>query len=432
MSKSARDLLVRGIAAAKAGSKDEARYLLEKMLMIDPTADQRADAWVWLGKISDDPARKRDCLENALSSNPAHPIARRELAIVDGRLRTEEIVDPDRITTPAPETPQATQARRFVCRQCGGRMAFTPDGRTLTCTYCDRKLTLMQAIKEGALVKEQDFTVALATAKGHMHPVATQALNCQGCGAAFILPTRMLSSNCPYCGSAYVTERIETQELIPPEGIVPFGVNQKKALQAVRQWLQAEGSDPRVLTAPPTGVYFPVWTFDIGGEIVWHYQEVVNDGWVPRTSSKVIVEDDLVVPASRALPVSLARALIEFRLDGDEVVPYHPAYLADWPAETYEIPVANSSLVARRRVLDDARKRVNYRTFGNARDVRASSSHLVIESFKLVLLPLWIAHYRDKDKQYTIVVNGRTGAVYGQKPARGFRKLWAWLIGGKL
>jgi DNA-directed RNA polymerase subunit RPC12/RpoP len=429
MSKSARDLLVRGIAAAKAGSKDEARYLLEKMLMVNPTADQCADAWVWLGEISDDPARKRDCLENALSYNPAHPIARRELAVIDGRLKTEEIVDPDRIITPAPEAPQAAHARRFVCRQCGGRMAFTPDGKTLTCTYCDRKLSLMQAIKEGAQVEEQDFTVALATAKGHTHPVATQALNCQGCGAAFLLPTRMLSSKCPYCGSAYVTERVETQELIPPEGIVPFGINQEKALQAVRQWLQAEGGDARALTAPPTGVYFPVWTFDIGGEIPWRYLEEVNDRWVPRTGSKVIVEDDLVVPASRALPASLATALIEFRLGEGEVVPYHPAYLADWPAETYEIPVANGSLVARRRVLDEARKQVTYGAFGNTKDVRVSSSRLVIESFKLVLLPLWIARYRDKDKQYTIVVNGQTGAVHGQKPARGFRKLWAWLMG---
>jgi hypothetical protein len=53
----------------------------------------------------------------------------------------------------------------------------------------------------------------------------------------------------------------------------------------------------------------------------------------------------------------------------------------------------------------------------------------VIESFKLILIPLWIAHYSDKDTQYTVVVNGQTGVVHGQKPARGLRKLWAWLMG---
>jgi predicted RNA-binding Zn-ribbon protein involved in translation (DUF1610 family) len=429
MSNGARDLLVRGIAAAKAGSKDEARYLLEKMLMIDPTADQRADAWVWLGEISDDPGEKRDCLENALAYNPAHPIARRRLAVIDGRLKKEEIIDPDRIVAPAPEAPQPAQAKRFVCRQCGGQMAFAPSRKTLICSYCDRKLTLMQAIKEGAIVEEQDFTVALATAKGHTHPVATQALRCQGCGASFVLPTKMLSFTCPYCGSAYVTEQIETQELIPPEGIVPFGINRKDALRAAREWLKAEGGDARAIADAPTGVYYPVWTFDVGGEIPWRYLEEVNDRWVPRTGSKVIVEDDLVVPASRALPASLALALTEFLLSESKVMPYHPAYLADWPAETYEIPVANCSLVARRRVLDDARKRVTYGAFGNTRDVKVSSNRMVIESFKLVLLPLWIAHYHDKDSQYTIVVNGQTGAIRGQKPLRGLRKLWAWLMG---
>ena len=77
MSESARDLLVRGVAAAKAGDKDEARFYLEKMLRLDPTPDQRADAWVWLSAVYDDLAKKRDCIENALSYNPDHPVARR-------------------------------------------------------------------------------------------------------------------------------------------------------------------------------------------------------------------------------------------------------------------------------------------------------------------------------------------------------------------
>jgi Flp pilus assembly protein TadD len=127
MSKSARDLLVRGIAAAKADSKDEARFLLEKALMIDATSDQRVEAYVWLSEISDDPVEKRDYLEKALSINAAHPTARRKLAVLDGRLKPEEIVDPDRLSTSVPEQPQSAGARRFVCRQCGGRMMFTRD-----------------------------------------------------------------------------------------------------------------------------------------------------------------------------------------------------------------------------------------------------------------------------------------------------------------
>jgi len=67
-------------------------FLLEKALMIDPTSEQRVEAHVWLSEINDDPVEKRDHLENALSINAAHPTARRKLAILDGRLKPEEII----------------------------------------------------------------------------------------------------------------------------------------------------------------------------------------------------------------------------------------------------------------------------------------------------------------------------------------------------
>ncbi len=438
MSKSVRDLLVRGKAAAKAGAKDEARRYLERALMIDATRDQRIEAWLWLSEVSDSPAQKRNYLEMILSHNPSHPLARRGLAILDGRLRREEIVDPNHVSASAPsasDAPQPAAAKHFVCQQCGGRMAFTPDGKSLTCAYCDRETTLYRALQEGSLVEERDFTVALATAKGHLRPIATQALACQGCGVSFVLTPGMLTSRCPYCGSVYVAEQVETQELIPPEGVIPFAMNREQAHRAVRRWLAEEKLDGRALVAPPTGVYVPAWTFDVGGELRWRYLEEVNDRWVPRNGTKVVYVDDTVVPASHTLPASLVRAGVMDGFELDGLAPYDPRYLADWPAETYRVPVADASLVARRRVYEDARTRVTYGAFGKVKDVNVSSAGLVVESFRLVLLPLWIGRYRGPDgeegeeRDRPVVVNGQTGHVTGEKPVRGIRKLWAWLIG---
>jgi DNA-directed RNA polymerase subunit RPC12/RpoP len=431
MSDGVRDLLVRGIAAAKAKSIDEARFYLERVLRTDATVEQRIKAWLWLSEISDDPAEKRDCLETALAHDPAHPVARRKLAVLEGRLKPEEIIDPDRVFASAPEVPQSIHARRFVCQQCGGRMTFIPDGKALMCSYCSRRQTLLEALGEGAMIEEQDFVVALATVKGHTRPVTTRALRCQGCGASFILAPEMLSFTCPYCASIYVVEMAEVQELIPPEGIVPFVLTREQAFRAALQWLEVEGLGTRVSVTPPTGVYSPVWTFDVGGEIPWRYLEKVDDNWVPRSASKVAYENDLLVPASHALPAPLAKVVNDFRLD--DLVTYDPVYLADWPAETYEISMANASLVARRQILDRARERATYGAFGQTKDLQLSSTRLVIEAFKLILLPLWIAHYRDKkkQKQYTVVINGQTGAVRGEKPARGIRKWLSWLAGGE-
>src|SRR5215211_5786343 len=94
MSDNARDLLIYGVAAAKADSKEEARNYLEWVLRTDADLDQQAEAWYWLSRITGDPKEKRDCLENVLSIYPRHPEARRDLAILDGRLRPEAMHDP--------------------------------------------------------------------------------------------------------------------------------------------------------------------------------------------------------------------------------------------------------------------------------------------------------------------------------------------------
>src|SRR5512139_101950 len=110
MSESIRQMLVRGVAAAKTGQardKEEARFYLEWVLRSgDAAPDQKATAWLWLSQIEDDPKKKRDCLENVLACDPANGPARRGLAILDGRLKAEDIIDPNKPIDPV--KPDAT------------------------------------------------------------------------------------------------------------------------------------------------------------------------------------------------------------------------------------------------------------------------------------------------------------------------------------
>lgn len=420
MSDAARDLLVRGIAAAKAKDKDQARFYLEWVLRTDANRQQKIKAWLWLSEISEDPAEKRDCLENVLAYEPTNPLARRGMAILKGQLDPTNLFDPSRQSpTPTPASPKPAETRRFVCQQCGGKMTFMPDGSSLTCAYCDRKLTLYQAIEEGAMVEEKDFTVALATAQGHTRPVVTQSFTCQTCGVSFVLGPDVLSLTCPYCASAYVVETSETRELIPPEGIIPFVLTQEEAHEALRKWLAKRGLEARVKTSPPEGIYLPAWTYDVSGEVQWtgrgleRQQDWTNR--VSQTGSYPIFYNDVLVPASHTLPAELAQELDHFQLD--ELVSYHPGYLADWPAEIYQVSVSDASLVARRKAWQEARRVVGVRVqLNQIQDLKVSSAGIVIEAFKLILLPVWMARYRLQDRDFGAVVNGQTGKVRGQRP----------------
>ncbi|CAG0946560.1 hypothetical protein ANRL1_03098 [Anaerolineae bacterium] len=431
-----RDMLVRGIAAAKTKSKEEARFYFEWITRSeDASHDDLREAWLWLSRLADDPKQQRECLEQALAYDPTDPEARRELKLLNGELKAADIVDPDHLAPRDPATATPVQARRFVCPHCAGRMAFAPDGNSLTCEYCGKRQSLADV--DVALVAEQDFLIALATAKGHTQPTMQRAFTCASCGASFVLAPAALALKCPYCETAYAIEKPETRELIEPAGVVPFAITLDQALRTELKWFRDAGFELRGNPVPPVGVYLPVWTFDLGGEIEWNcmVQEYemqmpsmrAKAVWRRQTGSKVVYENDVCVFASHTLNVTLLDELRQFPLE--KLAPYDSGYLADFPAETYQVTVSDASLVARSRVSAKTRAEIEADISGTYVDLTVSTTRLVIESYKLILVPMWIAHYKLKGKQHTIVINGCTGALRAEKPQGGITKWLADLLG---
>lgn len=444
MSESVRQMLVRGMAAAKTGQpqdKEEARYYLEWVLRsFDADSDQKVNAWLWLSQVEDDPKKKRDCLENALAMDPANGPARRGLAILDGRLKAEDVIDPNRPIEPAkPEvTLQPSGVRRYVCPKCGGRMSFVADKRSLVCDYCGNRLHEYQALQQGALLSEQDFTTALATAKGHRWELPVERiLKCEGCGAAFALPPLQVSGQCPFCGSAHVLTA-STGELIEPEGILPFQIDVDEAIKRIRLWLdnlkfRPGDLDERAAIAKPRKVFLPFWTFDLGGTMNWRAQVEEGYGenktWTPRNGIYLVYHDDLLVPATRAIPKDMLDDLGDY--DTKALVSFSAELLSDTIAEIYQVPLVDASLVARQQALRIGQAYIQSNDLAGEtyQDFFMNSGGLIIESYKLTLLPMWITQYRYKKELFLVAVNGQSGKVAGHVPRSGLQKALAGLFG---
>jgi DNA-directed RNA polymerase subunit RPC12/RpoP len=444
MSESVRQMLVRGVAAAKTGKpqdKSEARFYLEWVLRsADAESDQKSTAWLWLSQIEDDLQKKRDCLENILAMDPANGPARRGLALLDGRLKTEEVIDPDKPIEPVkPDaTPQPSGVRRYACPTCGGRMSFAPDKRALVCDYCGHRLFEYQAIQQGALINEQDFITALSTAKAHRWELPTErSLKCETCGAAFALPPLQVSGMCPFCGSAHVVIA-PTGELIQPEAVLLFQLDASTAAKRIRAWIDAQkfrphDLDERSAIAEPRKVFLPFWTFDLGGTMTWRAlvdeAQGKNSQWVPRNGIYLVYHDDLLVPATRAVPKDLLDDLMNY--DAKGLQSYSTELLADTAAEVYQVPLADASLVARQQALRAGQAYVLSHDLAGEhhRDFFMNTAGLIVESYKLALLPLWIASYRYKKETFPVAVNGQTGEVAGRVPRSGMQKALAGLFG---
>ncbi len=125
MDEFALDLLRSGILAVKEGDIHTACRRFERVIDLAEDHTLLADAWFWMSEISHDLSEKRNQLENALAHDLQHVQARRSLAILDGKLKPNEIIDPENL----PQSPagflQNSGSERFTCPKCGGKMTFS-------------------------------------------------------------------------------------------------------------------------------------------------------------------------------------------------------------------------------------------------------------------------------------------------------------------
>lgn len=403
------ELLKYGITCFKSGDFVTARHYLERALESSDDYQTRAGAYFYLSELTDDPKAKRNYLEEVLAIDMTNAVARRNLAVLDGKLKVEEIVDPDRMPASAAGIVNAS-ADRFTCPKCGGRMVYAPDGVALVCEYCQRTQSLMN----GKIANEQDFFVAMASGKGHRKPVSMQTFKCQGCGAEFILGSQEISATCAYCGSVHVV--CQSRELAAPDSILPLAFDQREAARRLVAWVESHQIEPEGKVEIPHAIYLPVWTFDIVGNIPWSGHVYKNKRLVPVSGDEVLSFNDIVIPASHKLSALLGEVLSEFNFSAG--APYDPRFLAGWLAEVYETAMSDASLEARKKAVEEVRSTI-HAMHGTVQGLNYTSTAIAVDSFKLVLVPIWVTEYKSGSASYRVVINGVTGAVHGETPTRG-------------
>jgi hypothetical protein len=414
-------LLRSGIIEAKAGNRDAARRYLDRAIYAASSHEVLAEGWFWMSQVVDSPEEKHKALENCLSNDLHHARGRRALAILDGKLKADEVINPDALP-PAPEGLRQADVQRFMCPKCGGRMAFAPDGQSLVCEYCTRHQALGTSTRPA---QEKDFIVAMATARGHGKPLQEQVFHCNGCGAEFILPPKLISASCVYCDSPHVVGLEKTRDLLAPDGILPHAFNQKHATQLLIQWVEDNQIQPEKKVDLPRGLYLPLWTFDVGGAIDYTGEMIEPDedsfGRNPQpkivriTDQYPVIVDDLPLPASRKLSAVFLKLIPAFDLKS--VKPYDPRFLADWPAEIYDVAMADVSLDARSQVYARYQRELPQLLHG-LKLSHTSSANLAIESFKLILLPVWMTELPFDGREHLVLINGQGGMVASDIPDR--------------
>ncbi|WP_206056594.1 hypothetical protein [Nocardioides sp. GY 10113] len=326
-----------------------------------------------------------------------------------------------------------------VCPTCGSQTFYAPGTMLLRCESCGSEREIAPTTDT---IDELDFEEWLAS---NQHTtvagVAGHELSCSQCGASCI--TTDLASACQFCGGALVAHDVPAG-LVVPEAVIPFGVDGKEAREAFRTWVSSRWFAPNRLkkvgdTEALRGTYLPHWTFDAqtdsdytGQRGDYYYTtetRTVSDGkggtrtetyqqrhtaWRPAAGRVARFFDDVVVPGSHALDPAMVDKAGPWELS--RAVPYQPEFLTGYSAVRYDVDPAAGSEQARQKMVEVIKDDVRRDIGGDEQRISTLGVIYTQATFKLMLMPLWIATYLYAGKTWQVMVNANTGEVVGRRP----------------
>lgn len=345
---------------------------------------------------------------------------------------------------PVPTDPEIHAEGKFSCPLCGGEAHWNPGKKALVCTYCGGESQAPPPPPEAGQIQEHSLAAALSTLPtGDQQGwgTETRSVRCRACAAVTVFPPGRVSQRCDFCGSTALVAVEGDAALIRPESLLPFQLGESHARDAARAWYRTRWFAPNALktgafTDQLRGFYLPYWTFDAHAHCPWraeaghHYytnesytdangkpqtRRVQHTRWVPASGTVDYAFNDILVPASRGAPPALLAGVEPFPTTS-QLAPYAPAFLAGWLVEQYQLDLAGAAQVANKKMDAMLRNMASRQVPGDTHRNLQIYPTYAQETFKHVLLPVWIVSYLYAGKTYPLLVNGYTGTVAGVYP----------------
>ncbi len=305
------------------------------------------------------------------------------------------------------------------CPSCGGTMFFKPGSQSLLCQSCGHKETIPELVSKIA-VNEIDFLAAKNTAS-HDWGMEAKLVTCKQCGAETIQNKLQLSGMCPFCGSTTVEAADPEQDIMAPNGIIPFKITEDRALYIFKEWIKDRFLAPELLARDAQlnkfyGIYVPLFTFDVltVNRFTGHYTE--NNRTLFKCGKFQHQVDDFPVVASKQLCSDklLLNVMKDYRTR--EAKPYTPDALAGFPCEHYSIGLNeawNSVGKEMELYLKNQANKQDETKFLMGIDMATDYFNL---KYKYIIVPVWINSFYYDNQLYMIAINGQTGKIDGQWP----------------
>tara|TARA_R110000796_G_scaffold183498_1_gene299887 strand:- start:18229 stop:19311 length:1083 start_codon:yes stop_codon:yes gene_type:complete len=323
------------------------------------------------------------------------------------------------------------------CANCGAELKFKPGSNQLKCEYCGYEEFIEQAKSSFEELELQHY---LKVVGDNAYTETIDLLHCKNCGANQHVEENYKSLGCIYCGEPLIREDIEKEGWILPGALIPFQLDSKKAREIFKNWVNGLWFAPNNLKKAALdaeglhGLYIPYWTFDANlyasyqgqrGDYYYETQtyrtkngtqtrQVRKTRWSFASGSVSGFIDDILINASEKKRRDIPSKIAYWNLK--ELVAFNSKYLSGFVTEKYTISLKDGHHQSFQEAKNIAYNWIRRDIGGDTQRVDNANIKLSEETFKHVLVPVYISSYRYGTKDYNFYINGQTGNISGVRP----------------
>jgi hypothetical protein len=350
----------------------------------------------------------------------------------------------------------AVAQKKFSCPACGAEAQWNPARKALVCPFCGTTSPAQMELTPAGdeIIVEHDLGAALRGIPDDRRGWQAEKISvrCQSCQAISVFDPGRVGQRCDFCGSTALVPYEEIKQAFRPESLLPMKVPESQVRESIRRWYGSRWFAPNklkrlALTDTVRGLYIPYWTFDAQVHADWsalsgyYYYEtetyrdangqtqtrhVRKTRWVPSSGQVDHFFDDELVSASRGVRPDLLRGVEPFPTR--ELTAYHAGYLSGWVVERYQIDLIAAARQAREEMEGEMERLCAAEVPGDTHTNLQVHCDYAGQTFKHILVPLWLLTYTYGPRVFQVVVNGYTGSIAGQYPRSWVKILLALLV----
>src|SRR3954452_14917388 len=329
---------------------------------------------------------------------------------------------------------------KYPCPACGAQAEWNPGKQKLVCPFCGTESPY--EVRPTGEIVELDLVRALREMPDELRGWQTErrTVQCRSCKAVSVFDPERVGQRCEFCGSPELVDYEEIKAPIRPQSLLPFKITEAAVREQIRRWYASKWLAPgsvrsRALVDTVRGIYIPYWTFDAQVVCPWeadagHYyyttesyrdnqgrtqtRQVQHVRWEPASGVVEHFFDDEPVPGTHGVSHVLLGQIEPFATK--ELVPYDTAFLSGFIVEHYQIVLVEAAQASQDTMAEKLRemcaRQIPGDTYRNLEIHPAFSA----QTFKHVLVPVWLLAYLYGTRTFQVVVNGYDGRMAGQYP----------------